>query len=494
MNSARPGYTGLVPSVVIPAHNEATTLPRLLRALLHDARPDEFEIVVVANGCSDATANAARAFPVQVIELDPASKAAALRAGDDATHTFPRAYIDADVVVDTDALRATFAALDRPEVLCAAPSLDLRTEYSTGLVRCALRAWQAVPWRTEAPVGSGCYAVSALGHTHIAPFPDLIADDAYVATSFTTAERHTVADHTFTAFAPRTLRALIARRRRVQHGNHQLATLEPDRAARLPHTTPGQMAQIGLESPSLVPGLLTLAAVNLAARRGATDDDWEQDATSRVDVEPEQPTSHRSRTARDRVANVFRSYLNPALYLHLLRLAHFVGYTHVQERKALQLGRNVRFSPTTSLRNGARIAIGDDSAIGEYSSLWAGDASARITIGKRTLLGPSVFITASDYGTVAGTPFREQPKREADVVVGDDVWLGTRVIVTAGVTIGDGCIVGAGAVVTKSLPPNSIAAGVPARVISTRATDEQAPSPESIEKANVWALTSPSSS
>jgi acetyltransferase-like isoleucine patch superfamily enzyme len=54
------------------------------------------------------------------------------------------------------------------------------------------------------------------------------------------------------------------------------------------------------------------------------------------------------------------------------------------------------------------------------------------------------------------------------VVIGDDVWLGVRVVVTAGVTIGEGCIVGAGAVVTKDLPPNAIAAGVPARVIGER--------------------------
>jgi len=54
------------------------------------------------------------------------------------------------------------------------------------------------------------------------------------------------------------------------------------------------------------------------------------------------------------------------------------------------------------------------------------------------------------------------------VLIGNDVWLGARVVVTAGVTIGDGCIVGAGAIVTKDLPAESIAAGVPARVIGQR--------------------------
>jgi acetyltransferase-like isoleucine patch superfamily enzyme len=61
-----------------------------------------------------------------------------------------------------------------------------------------------------------------------------------------------------------------------------------------------------------------------------------------------------------------------------------------------------------------------------------------------------------------------QPRIEEDIVIGRDVWLGARVIVVAGVSIGDGCIVGAGSVVTRSLPPNSIAVGSPARIVGCR--------------------------
>ena len=83
-------------------------------------------------------------------------------------------------------------------------------------------------------------------------------------------------------------------------------------------------------------------------------------------------------------------------------------------------------------------------------------------------LAPGVFITASDYQFVNGLPFRDQPKRERDIHIGDDVWLGAGVVVTAGVTIGNGCIVGAGAVVTKDLPAGCIAVGVPAKVVGQR--------------------------
>lgn len=134
----------------------------------------------------------------------------------------------------------------------------------------------------------------------------------------------------------------------------------------------------------------------------------------------------------------------------------------------MRSGAGTGIAPNVSLRNGKRISLGVRSHIGENCYLWAGDSIGRIEIGDRVSLAPGVFITASDYRFVAGVPFRDQPKKERDVRIGDDVWLGANVVVTAGVTIGDGCIVGAGAVVTKDLPPGSIAVGVPAKVVGQR--------------------------
>ncbi|MEO8617180.1 MAG: acyltransferase [Luteolibacter sp.] len=125
-----------------------------------------------------------------------------------------------------------------------------------------------------------------------------------------------------------------------------------------------------------------------------------------------------------------------------------------------------------SLRNGERIFIGRECHIGERCYLWAGDTTGSIHIGNFVSLAPGVFVTSSDYQFITGRNFRTQPRRERDVHIGNDVWLGARVVVTAGVTIGDGCIVGAGAVVTKNLPPNSIAVGVPARVVGSRESEE----------------------
>ena len=166
------------------------------------------------------------------------------------------------------------------------------------------------------------------------------------------------------------------------------------------------------------------------------------------------------------------SLLDPGAYLHAVRLIHYYSYSHVREKRRMTIGPGTGMAPNVSLRNGNRVRIGHDCHIGERCYLWAGAESGRITIGDYVSLAPEVFITASDYQFVAGRPFRQQPRRERDVLIGRDVWLGARVIVTAGVTIGDGCIVGAGAVVTKDLPPNSVAVGVPARVVAERPTVE----------------------
>jgi hypothetical protein len=60
------------------------------------------------------------------------------------------------------------------------------------------------------------------------------------------------------------------------------------------------------------------------------------------------------------------------------------------------------------------------------------------------------------------------PKSKGDVVIGNDVWIGTEAVIMSGVTIGDGAVIGARAVVAKDVPPYSIAVGNPARVVKTR--------------------------
>lgn len=169
-----------------------------------------------------------------------------------------------------------------------------------------------------------------------------------------------------------------------------------------------------------------------------------------------------------RLRRLVRSLLHPRVLLHPFRMLHYWGYSHVLPRLEMSVGRDTRIAPTASFRNGARITLGDQVQVGEYTSLWAGRSSGRIVIGDRTTLGPSVYVTAADYGLAGGARITDQEMTERDVIIGADCWIGTRAVITAGITIGDGAVIGAGAVVTRDVPAGAIAAGVPARVIRMR--------------------------
>jgi len=162
------------------------------------------------------------------------------------------------------------------------------------------------------------------------------------------------------------------------------------------------------------------------------------------------------------------SFLDPWTWLHLVRLVNHASYDHARPRRRIRRGDDVRISPTASFRNGERISLGSRCHVGDRCSLWAGDTSGRILVGEDALLGPGVFVTASNYVVPRGQPVIGQPHDEHDVRIGARTWLGANVVVLPGVDIGDGCVVGAGSVVSRSLPAEVVAVGVPARVVRER--------------------------
>src|SRR3954454_17566308 len=116
-------------SVVIPAHDEEAVIGRCLEAFLPGLGAGEAAVVVAANGCHDRTVEIARRFAgVEVLDLPAPSKTQALNAADDVLDVFPRIYLDADIVVTANALRAMAAALAGPEPRVAAPQIRFRLE------------------------------------------------------------------------------------------------------------------------------------------------------------------------------------------------------------------------------------------------------------------------------------------------------------------------------------------------------------------------------
>ncbi len=136
-----------------------------------------------------------------------------------------------------------------------------------------------------------------------------------------------------------------------------------------------------------------------------------------------------------------------------------------------------RIHPTASIRNPHNVYLGRNSHINRYCCIWAGEHS-RIQLGDNLLMGPGVMMFAVNHGTEEGILMMLQSRREADIVVGDDVWMGAGAIILAGVHIADGCIVAAGAVVTKSISEeNTILGGVPAKVVARRCAASSPTSP-----------------
>ena len=126
-------------------------------------------------------------------------------------------------------------------------------------------------------------------------------------------------------------------------------------------------------------------------------------------------------------------------------------------------GENVNIEPHCYFDYALK--IGDNSGIGDGSELY-GD----ITIGNDVMMGTNCIIYTRNHAfSRTDIPMWKQGFSEAKpVVIGDDVWIGGRVTILPGVHVGDGAILGAGAVVTKDVPPYAIVGGNPAKVIKYR--------------------------
>lgn len=105
------------------------------------------------------------------------------------------------------------------------------------------------------------------------------------------------------------------------------------------------------------------------------------------------------------------------------------------------------------------------------------DAHHQLEVGRDCMIGPHCYVTDADHGTDPGKSVKEQSMKKASVIIEDEVWLGTNVVVLPGVRIGKGAVVGAGSVVTRDLPGNSVSFGRPAKVVRMR-SPEVAPAAE----------------
>lgn len=150
----------------------------------------------------------------------------------------------------------------------------------------------------------------------------------------------------------------------------------------------------------------------------------------------------------DRVGSLPRSYGRPRLFNR--------GTIRIGGR-FLVFNQPVRTELVS--QPGGRIEIGDRVFLNYGVSI---SAHELVAIGNECQIGSYACLMDNDYHQVAD---RSRPAESAPIVLEDNVWLAIRVIVLKGVTIGANSVIGAGSVVTKDIPPNCLAAGVPAKVI-----------------------------
>ncbi|TGN63974.1 glycosyltransferase [Nocardioides eburneiflavus] len=278
-----------VASVVIPAHDEAASIGRTLRALRTGLGGHELDIVVVCNGCSDDTAEVARrADPrARVLEIAQPSKNEAVRVGNAATDVFPRVHLDADIELEGSAVLALLAPLDDAGVLATAPLRSVPRAGCSRWVRWYYDVWEALPNVESGLFGRGVVVLSREAQARVAAQAEMMNDDLGMSDAFSAAERRVVTGAVAVVRPPRTVPDLVRRRIRVATGNTQAARLGVRRPAS--RTRVRTLAGLAVTRPGLalrVPVFLGVyVAAALGARRAVRAGDfqtWQRDESSRT--------------------------------------------------------------------------------------------------------------------------------------------------------------------------------------------------------------------
>jgi hypothetical protein len=257
-------------SIVIPAHNEEDVLGRLLVQLVPPTGDVEFDVVVVANGCTDNTVAVASSFGpnVRVLSIPVASKREALTAGNRAATSFPRLYVDADVELAAKDARALAEALGKPGVLAVGPERTHAMAGRSWLIRWYYDVWARLPEVERGLFGRGVVGVSAAGYQRIAHLPPLLADDLAASLAFSPHERVIVSNARVTVHPPRTFRHLLRIRTRVAMGVDQIEQTEdaPSSSAR---TRVLDLLAITYREPHLALRVVLFMATAILARSKA---------------------------------------------------------------------------------------------------------------------------------------------------------------------------------------------------------------------------------
>lgn len=270
-------------TILIPAHNEAAYIkPCLDGVLASDAVLAELTVIVVANACTDDTAQlaqsydaafTARGWRLTVIDTPVPGKLHALNIGEAERPADICIYLDADVVVSPPLIAQLVSVLksDRPVYAGGTPQV---VHPSSRVLYAYTRFWTTLPFVAQGVPGFGVFGVNAAGRARWAAFPDIISDDTFVRLNFTPDERRQV-PATYTWPMITSLGNLIRVRRRQNVGVSEIARDFPHLIANDEKPKPGivGLARRFFGDPF---GFAAYAGVSLAVRLpiARTDQRW----------------------------------------------------------------------------------------------------------------------------------------------------------------------------------------------------------------------------
>lgn len=161
----------------------------------------------------------------------------------------------------------------------------------------------------------------------------------------------------------------------------------------------------------------------------------------------------------------FFFYRPARLVRHPVRLR---GKKNIKFSYGFTSGYFCRIEAFSEGTRGHTMILGENLNIGDFCHI---ASLQRVEFGRNVLIGSSVFISDHDHGAVTFSDLSiapaERPLISSPVIIEDNVWIGEKAIILKGVRIGRNSIVAAGAVVTKNVPPYSVVAGVPAKVVQS---------------------------
>ena len=268
--------------IIVPAHNEENVILRCLRAVASGDADKLLRIIVVANGCTDRTADRARLFGsenVAVLELPVASKTAAIRAAEILCPLRPRLYVDADVELHG---ASAVAVLERLQsgALAARPPIHYAFDQASWAVRRYYRARSSNQLVMRSLWGAGAYGLSVEGRSRFEGYPDVVAEDLWVDNQFRPSEIEIVECDPVIVHTPRTIAGLRRILRRTHRGAVDCgAAHPPDRSQTL-----REMSRLASQGPSQLLDALTYLAFATMTRldvRVIPGGTWERDETSR---------------------------------------------------------------------------------------------------------------------------------------------------------------------------------------------------------------------